>query len=123
MKRKQGFKKEESGYSAELANEYVMGSKPFVYCGMYPEVRYAYENNQYNRDKILSVKYWVYQNIEELGEDGKQNPFLVKIETDKLEDMPFGTNVTFEDLQACVITRKFGSDTYFKAKSLKKVGK
>lgn len=126
MKRKNGFNRIPAGYSKEAANEFVMSGERFTSCTVYPEVHYEFRDHKYDTSKILSVSYWVFQNIEgkdEDNSDGKQNPFLVKVETDKLEDMPFGTDVTFEDLQACIIARKFGSDTYFKAKSFKKVGK
>lgn len=123
MKRKNGFRKIQSGYSKELAEEFVETDENFVSCTLYPEPRYEYKDGHYNENNILSVSYYVYQKLEEFGEDGLQNPFKVKIETNKVEEMPLGTKVKFDKLEAVNIRGKNSSNTYFKAKSFKVVGK
>lgn len=123
MKRKNGFRKIQSGYSKELAEEYVETDENFVSCTLYPEPRYEYMDGKYNEDKILSVSYYVYQDLKGFGEDGVQNPFKVKVETNEVKDIPLGTEIKFDNLEAVNIRNKNSSNTYFRAKSIKLVGK
>lgn len=99
--------KRKSGYSTNIAEQYINNKKPIYSLSTELEVQYKFEDGQ-PTEEINSYKGWFSQT--------DLPPFQVKFDN-KISLPNYLSIIEFENLEACEI----GYNVYFRAKSLKEV--
>ncbi|MCP9309815.1 hypothetical protein [Lacticaseibacillus paracasei] len=98
------FKK--SGYSREVADQYVDSNKPVTYVTSFAEKQYRYEDNR-RTDEVSGYRYWFFQ-------EGL-NPFQVKFPKTLNEGLNPFDELNFDGLEGIEIR----GNVYFRADDVK----
>ncbi|EAF0603850.1 hypothetical protein CDS02_04570 [Listeria monocytogenes] len=101
------FQKRQGGYSIELANNILDGSKPIQSLSLELEPQFKFEDNQ-RTDEVVAYKGWFSQ--------AGLPPFEVKFEN-QVKLPPYLSVISFDNIQACEV----GYNIYFKANDIKEV--
>ncbi|MDC0825844.1 hypothetical protein [Lactococcus petauri] len=99
--------KRQGGYSADLANQIVNGSKPVQSLSVELETQFKFEENK-RTDEIVAYKAWFTQS--------GLPPFEVKF-AEQIALPSYLSVIQFIDLQACEV----GYNIYFRASGIKEV--
>ncbi|MGO3096117.1 MAG: hypothetical protein ACTIIY_08380 [Lacticaseibacillus paracasei] len=98
------FKK--SGYSPEVAEDYIDSKKPVIFLSSFVEKQFKYEDN-HRTNEVSGYKYWFVQ-------EGL-NPFSVKFSEELNEGLNLLDEVFFVELEGIEIR----GNVYFRAKDVK----
>jgi len=98
-------RKMKSGYSTEIAKQYVTEGKPIYFVSSFEEIQHKYVDGE-RTNEIAAYKYYFVQ-------EGL-NPFAIKFENEIIDMPSFLSKVSVIDLEAVEVR----SNVYFKAKSI-----
>lgn len=105
-----------SGYSQELAAQYLSGDLPMINVTQKPEEVPAYDSDNHKYlDHTDHINVYVVQNVG----DFVQNPLRVKITGFVPKNLKFGDLIKIKGLEACRYKNNGYSQVFFRGKEVK----